>query len=145
MSLDYEYSYYPGFLDESSVYGIGIFGLIMAILAIVGAWKLFAKAGVPGWLSIIPIVNIVYLVKIALGNGLLTLLLIVPVVNIIFGIYLSWQLGKAFGKGAGFCIGLVLLDGLFMTIMGFDKSKYIGPGGNPTPSDHSRYNITEVR
>ena len=69
MNLDYEQSYNPGFLDESTFGGLGMFGLIMAILAIVGAWKLFAKAGVPGWLSIIPIVNVVFLVKIALGNG----------------------------------------------------------------------------
>lgn len=48
MNLDYEQSYNPGFLDESTFGGLGMFGLIMAILAIVGAWKLFAKAGVPG-------------------------------------------------------------------------------------------------
>lgn len=66
----------------------------------------------------------------------------VPIVNFFFGIYMSWQLGKSFGKGVGFRIGLVLLQGLFMMIMGFDKSKYIGPGGNPTPSD--RYKISEV-
>lgn len=68
MSYDYSQNYYPGFLDESTVHGLGIFGTIMAVLAIVGAWKLFSKAGVPGWISLIPIVNLVYLVKIALGN-----------------------------------------------------------------------------
>ncbi len=137
-------SSYSGVFDEVALTYFSVYAIAMAVLSIVGMWKMFSKAGVPGWIAIIPFVNIVYLTKIALGNGWLCLLLFVPFVNFFFPIYMNWQLGKSFGKGVGFRIGLIFLSGLFCIILGFDNSKYIGPCGNSTPSDRAGYKITEM-
>jgi hypothetical protein len=103
-----------------------IIWIVLAILFIVAMWKLFEKANVPGWHCIIPFLNIYDEFKIAWGNGWLFLLLLIPFVDIIIEIILAFKLAKAFGKGLGFTIGLVLLPSIFKLILGFDSSKYLG-------------------
>ncbi|WP_175956865.1 DUF5684 domain-containing protein [Schaalia sp. Marseille-Q2122] len=100
--------------------------LIATVLSIVGMWKLFEKAGEPGWAAIIPFYNAYILVKIALGNGWLFLLALIPVVNFFFVIWLMIKLAAAFGKGVGFAIGLIFLGPIFMILLGFSDAKYQG-------------------
>ena len=44
--------------------GGGLIGLVIFVIAIVAFWKVFTKAGEAGWKSIIPIYNIIILLKI---------------------------------------------------------------------------------
>lgn len=99
---------------------------LVSIYQIVVMWKVFTKAGVAGWKSIIPIYNTYILTKITYGNGWLFLLLIVPIVGFVFSIMLYIKLAKAFGKGTGFGIGLWLLSLIFLSILAFDSSEYQG-------------------
>jgi len=103
-----------------------IFALIIAILTIVGYWKIFSKAGEPGWAAIIPFYNQYVLAKITFGNGWLFLLLIIPFVNFIFMIAMMYKLSKSFGHGIGYCIGLIFLPFIFNLIIAFDNSEYLG-------------------
>jgi len=103
-----------------------IIGLIMAVLTIVGYWKIFSKAGEAGWASIIPFYNQYILSKITFGNGWLFLLLLIPVVNAIFMIVMMYKLAKAFGHGVGYTIGLIFLPFIFLLIIAFGKSEYQG-------------------
>lgn len=100
--------------------------LIFAIISIVAMWKIFEKAGEPGWAAIVPFYNAYTLVKIALGNGWLFLLAIVPLVNFFFAIWLMVKLAAAFGKSVGFAIGLIVLGPIFLLILGFGDAKYQG-------------------
>lgn len=111
-------------------------GLAIYIITIIGLWKVFTKAGMPGWLSIIPIVNLFMIAKIATGNALIGIGYFIPIVNIIVPFYVNYQLAKAYGKGIGFFLGLVFLPPIFTIILGFDDSQYIGPNGEPTSSDY---------
>ena len=104
-------------------------GIIIYVISVVGMWKLFTKAGEPGWTSIIPIVNLYKICKIATGKGLLFLLLCIPGVNVIFYIILNVKLAKAYGKGGGFAVGLIFLNTLFMLILGLGSAQYVGPNG----------------
>ena len=104
---------------------------IIAILTIIANWKIFTKAGEKGWKSIIPIYNMVILFRISGISPwwiLLYLLAPVPLIGVIasFGlmIYLYINLAKAFGKGAGFTVGLILLNTIFVMILGFGSSEY---------------------
>ncbi len=99
---------------------------LVSIYQIVVMWKVFTKAGVAGWKSIIPVYNTYILTKITYGNGWLFLLLIVPIVGFVFSIMLYIKLAKAFGKGTGFGIGLWLLSLIFLSILAFDSSEYQG-------------------
>ena len=108
-----------------------IFCLALAVLIIAAMWKVFVKAGQPGWAAIIPIYNIYIMTKIAGKPGIWTLLCLIPVVNYIFTIWLYNMISKSFGKDEGFTVGLVLLGIVFWPILGFGSSKYQGPFGDP--------------
>src|SRR6266576_424767 len=79
-----------------------IFGLIIALLLIVAMWKVFTKAGQPGWASIIPIYNLYIWCKIVGRPGWWILLMLIPFVNIIVGIILCIDMAKSFAKSSGF-------------------------------------------
>ena len=100
--------------------------IALAVLTIVAWWKVHAKAGVPGWTSLIPILNIYVLVRMGGLAGKTVLLYFIPVVNILFSVYVVLRLVRAFGKGTGFAIGVLLLPFLFMPILAFGPAEYEG-------------------
>ncbi len=105
-----------------------VFWVVM-ILVIVALWKVFEKAGKPGWAAIIPIYNIIVLLEIV-GKPLWWIILfLIPLVNIIFGIWTTNLLSKSFGKNEGFTVGLIFLPFIFYPILGFGSAKYEGPAG----------------
>ena len=128
-----------------------IFALVWWILQIIANWNIFTKAGEAGWKSLIPIYGDYVYYKIAwqtsyfwpsfifgivasyvssanLNNSMflaliVTLLKIVlAVINIMYCIKLS----RAFGHGIGFAIGLILLQPIFLLILGFGSDPYYG-------------------
>jgi hypothetical protein len=108
-----------------SIYWIA-YGAIM-IVTIIGMWKMFGKAGKPGWAAIIPFYNNYCLFDMGWGNGWMFLLLFIPCVNVIFQAILAFKLASAFGRGVGFGFGLWLLAPIFYMILGFGEAEYIGP------------------
>ena len=111
-----------------------IFGLLVALLIIVAMWKVFTKAGQPGWASIIPIYNLYIWCKIVGRPWWWILLMLIPFVNFIIAIILCIDLAKSFGKGVGFGLGLALLGFIFWPILGFGSAQYQGPAaGGPAP------------
>ena len=105
------------------------FYLVVWVLIIISFWKIFEKAGKPGWASIIPIYNILVLLEIIGKPWWWLLLLLIPGVNIIFGIWMFNLLSISFGKTEGFTVGLVLLPFIFLPILGFGEDLYKGPAG----------------
>ena len=128
----------------------GVLSFIYNVLSIIGGWKIYKKFGEPGWKCIIPFYNVwveykytwntkmaVWNVALSLAGGVI--MQIAAEGNALwylgFAAFLAgWiisvmgysKLSKAFGKGTGFTVGLVLLTGLFEIILGFGKSEYIG-------------------
>jgi hypothetical protein len=92
-------------------------------------WKVFSKAGQPGWASIIPIVNVYFLCRVAGRPGWWVILMLIPIVHFIIWIILCIDIAKNFGKGVGFGIGLILLSIIFYPILGFGSAQYQGPAG----------------
>jgi hypothetical protein len=101
--------------------------LAVAIAVIVGLWKVFAKAGQPGWACLIPIYNAYVLLKIVGKPGWWLVLYFIPVVNLVVGILVCLELAKVFGKGGGFAVGLILLPIVFLPILGFGSATYAAP------------------
>lgn len=104
-----------------------IFVIVLAVLTLVAMWKVFVKAGKPGWACLIPFYNMYCMYDIAWGNGWMFLLTFIPCVGFIFGIIMLFKLAKAFGQGTGFGFGLLFLNTIFILILGFGKAEYIGP------------------
>src|SRR6266550_3832406 len=104
-----------------------IVGLLIALFLIVAMWKVFTKAGQPGWACIIPIYNLYVWCKIVGRPWWWILLMLIPFVDFIIAIILLIDLAKSFGKGVGFGIGLLLLAVIFFPILGFGSAQYQGP------------------
>jgi len=107
----------------------GAFGLIslaIIVLIVASLWKIFAKAGEPGWAAIIPIYNAIVLLKIV-GRPLWWLLLmLIPFVGLIFAFIVVFDLARAFGKGGLFALGLIVLGPIFYPVLALGDAKYQG-------------------
>lgn len=103
----------------------------LAILVVycVAAWRAFAKAGLPGWGVFIPIFNLYLVCKISGRPGWWVLLFCIPLVNVVIGLIVAMDIAKAFAKGPGFGLGLLLLGFIFVPILGFGSAQYTQPGG----------------
>lgn len=101
--------------------------LVLAVILIIARWRVYTKAGEPGWGSLIPFYSDYLLFKIAWGNGWLFLLSFIPVVGWIVLLIAVYKLCVAFGHGAGFFLGMFFLQPIFMMILAFDSSEYYGP------------------
>lgn len=122
-------------------------GILWWVLTIVAHWKLFEKAGEPGWKAIIPIYNTVILFKIIGLNPWLVLVYLAAGVPFIGGIaviamniIVAIKTSQAYGQESAFAIGLFLLPDIFKMILGFGSAQYVGPTpgfGGPTsgPTD----------
>jgi hypothetical protein len=119
--MDYNYGYEGG---------IGIVGWLFYIAVIVfmliTLWKVYVKAGKPGWASLIPFYNIIVMLEIVGKPWWYLLLMFIPVVNIVISIMVTLDTAKVFGKGSGFGIGLIFLPFIFYPILAFGEAKYQG-------------------
>ena len=105
----------------------GLFALVVLLVLIAAMWKIFDKAGEPGWAALVPIYNLVVLLKMIDKPLWWILLFVVPCVNIIAAVLLAIELAKVFGKGIGFAIGMVVLPFVFYPVLGFGSAQYRRP------------------
>ncbi|MCA9288541.1 MAG: hypothetical protein KDA05_08145 [Phycisphaerales bacterium] len=112
-----------------AIVGILVFliQIAIAVVVIAGLWKMFVKAGHPGWAAIVPIYNIYILTKVAGRPWWWLLLLFIPIVSLVIAIILMLDIAKAFGKSVLFAVGLILLFPIFACILGFGSAQYQGP------------------
>jgi hypothetical protein len=90
-------------------------------------WKIFVKAGKPGWAAIIPFYNIYVELEILGLPWWFLLLMFVPVANIVISIMIIFGLAKVFGKSIGFGFGMLFLSFIFIPILAFSDARYEGP------------------
>lgn len=109
-----------------------IFVTVIAVVAIVAMWKIFSKAGKPGWAAIVPFYNIYVMLEVVGRPGWWLLLYFVPVANVIVSIIVAVDLAKSFGKSEMFgVIGLWLFSIIGYLMLGFGKATYNGPSVTP--------------
>ncbi len=102
-----------------------VVGIVFYVLLAVALWRVFSKAGWPGILALIPIVNVFVLVKIAGMSAWLGLLYLIPIVNVIFALVVAFGLGKRFGRSGAFSFFLLWLFSIVgYFILGFGSSTY---------------------
>jgi len=100
--------------------------LAFIILMLASMWKVFVKAGQPGWASLIPIYNAYVFLKIAGKPGWWLLLLFIPLVNLVAGILALIAFVNRFGKGGGYVLGLIFLPFIFYPMLAFGDAQYQG-------------------
>jgi hypothetical protein len=105
----------------------GLAGSLLGLVVLVAMWKVYTKAGKPGWAVLIPIYNFIVLLEIVGRPVWWFILLLIPLVNVVVVIMIAFDLARSFGKGSGFGLGLVFLNFIFLMILGFGSAEYIGP------------------
>jgi len=118
-------------MDSETSGGMGIIGILFSlafiVLMIASVWRVFTKAGQPGWAAIIPIYNFIVMLKIAGKPWWWIIGMLIPLVNFVVVIMLTIELAKVFGKGVGFAIGMVFLSFIFYPILAFGNATYRAP------------------
>ncbi|MEI6535527.1 MAG: DUF5684 domain-containing protein [Verrucomicrobiaceae bacterium] len=119
----------PDQIEHSSALGIIplIIGLGVFVFMIASAWKVFTKAGKPGWASLVPIYNMFVMLEIVGRPAWWFVLMLIPAVNFVVLIIVMIDFAKSFGKGTGFGLGLAFLGFIFVPILAFGPARYVGP------------------
>lgn len=115
--------------------------LAIAVVQIIGTWKILVKGGKPGWGALIPIYNTYLLcdmvgvwpwwILIVFVGGMLSAIPIIGsllsiAISIYFSVLLNVSLARAFGKEDSYAVGLILLSPVFYSILGFGKAEFKG-------------------
>lgn len=109
------------------IFASAAFGLLLFLVMLASAWKVFTKAGQPGWACIVPIYNFVVMLQIV-GRPLWWIILcFIPLVNVLIMIVLAVDIAKSFGKDTLFGIGMLLLPIVFYPVLAFGDARYHGP------------------
>lgn len=104
---------------------IALFFFGFTLFLIICQWKIFTKAGKPGWACLIPIYSGIVLLEIIKKPVWWIFMLLIPFANIYFAIVMVNELSKSFGKSSGFTVGLIFLPFIFYPILAFGDAKYI--------------------
>lgn len=108
------------------------FYILFIALAIVAAWKIFAKAGEAGWKAIIPFYNLYILLKIVGRPGWWLILYFIPFINLVISLVVAIDLAKSFGKSDVFgVVGLWLFSIIGHLMLAFGSAEYKGPSVAP--------------
>jgi hypothetical protein len=119
--------------------GLVLFALYLcvALFFIIALWKIYTKAGQPGWGIFIPFYNVYLWLKIAGKPGWWLILYCIPLVNIVIAIIATLAVGKAFGKSVAFSVFLLLIFAFVgIPILGYGNAVYTppAPAQAPTPA-----------
>jgi len=105
-----------------------LFMLAIAVVVILGFWKVFEKAGQPGWAAIVPIYNVIVMLKIIGRPAWWVILFMIPFVNFVILLLVAMDMAKAFGQSQAFgIVMLFLLAGIGYLVLGFGNYRYLGP------------------
>ncbi len=100
--------------------------IAVIVFMLVAMWRVYEKAGQPGWAAIVPIYNLYVLLKIAGKPGWWLVLFFIPIVNIVMMVLTYLEVARKFGKSDAFAVGLILLSFIFFPILAFGDATYKG-------------------
>ena len=151
--------YLPYLFSAVNFVMVGILALALigvAAMDIWGRWKIFKKAGEPGWKAMIPFYSEYTLFHIAWADkyfwvwlGLFVAIQLAKGSGGLFGILggllaliftvalaaVTWvsrlRLASSFGKDKSFAMGLFIAGPVFNALLGFSKARYQGPVSAP--------------
>ena len=98
--------------------------VIVMIILIVANWKIFTKAGKPGWAILIPIYNIIVMLQIVEKPVWWIVMLFIPVVNIVFAIMIIYNFVLKFGKPGWHVILALVFGVIYYPYIAFSDAKY---------------------
>lgn len=111
--------------------------LILIAIYVIANWKIFEKAGQPGWAAIIPIYNLIVMLDVQGRPKWWVIWYLIPFVNYVSALVMfiiqCLDYAKRFGKDGGFVAGLILLNPIFLLILAFGSAQYQGASAAAAP------------
>ena len=101
--------------------------LAIGVCISAGMWKLFTKAGKPGWAALVPVYNVIVLLEIVGRPAWWVLLLFTPFTSIFFLVMVMLDLARSFGKSSGFGVLMAFFAPVMYLVLGFGQDRYLGP------------------
>ena len=98
--------------------------LVVSALSVVALAAIFAKAGQPAWAALVPIYDVVILLRIAGRPWWWLFLLLVPLANVVVFLFICLDMARAFGRSALFGLGLLALAPICQLILAFGSAEY---------------------
>ena len=99
--------------------------LAVLVLMAIAMWKIYTKAGQPGWAIFVPIYNnVVMFDVIGMQKWNILIMLYVPFAAIVYAIMIPFKLAKAFGKGVGFGFLLWLIPIIGYPVLAFGSAEH---------------------
>jgi hypothetical protein len=126
--------------DEGAGVVLIVIWVAVAVLVFASLWRVYTKAGQPGWAALVPIYNLIVLFRIVGRPWWWIFLLLIPIVNIVILFIVYIDLAKSFDRSTAFGVGLALLGIVFLPILAWGPATYRGPaaaqagGGMAAPS-----------
>lgn len=107
--------------------------LISLVLCLAGLWKIFEKAGLKPWLSLIPFVNIWYWVRIIGKKFWWFIYCLIPFINVFVVMLMIVEVDKCFRKNnLWYQLLSIIFPFVFLPLLGFSKKeKYTNPKDLP--------------
>ena len=102
-----------------------VFVLVIAVVMLISMWKIYSKAGQPGWAVLVPIYNMIVLLNIVRKPVWWILLMLIPFVSFIIVILIYLELAKVYGKSTGFGLGIIFLPFIFLPMLAFGDAQYV--------------------
>ncbi|MDC7234031.1 MAG: DUF5684 domain-containing protein [Spirochaetales bacterium] len=103
-----------------------VFWLIVSVVLLVANWKIFTKAGKPGWAILIPIYNVIVMLQIVKKPLWWIIMLLIPGVNVVFVILIIYNLCLSFGQPAWHVIPALLVSFVYYPYLAFSSASYKG-------------------
>lgn len=110
--------------SSSTTTALLAFSLVWIVFILVAGWKMYVKAGQPGWFSLIPILNVLGLLLIARRPLWWFILLLIPLVNIVVIAVVYYDVARGFRRGLGTALALLFLTPIAYLILGFGSARY---------------------
>lgn len=110
-----------------------LIALVLTVVMFAGYWKVFTKMGLPGWMGIIPFVNVYMLFK-ARGQHepvVWLILSLIPCINIIAMWFLANDTAEIFGKELGWKLFLFFIPGISHLVLGFGSDQAVAANMAP--------------
>ncbi len=108
---------------------LSIIEILCLALVFTGYWRIYEKAGKPGWAAVVPVYNVVVLLQIVEKPLWWAVFFFIPLINIVFSLIVHVELAERFGKGPLFGLGMTFFPVIFVPILGFGEAQYTGKQG----------------
>lgn len=131
----YTTDYYNTTTTKAAAAGLGaafvvymIICIAIAAVMIVSLWKVFTKAGRPGWAAIVPFYNMWTLFEIGGQKGAYIFFIFIPfvgsIIYLVFQIKAYLEIAKRFGKDTTFGVLSIFFPFVTFPILAFSDAKY---------------------